>query len=623
MPQLPPIGAFSGYLDSALSIVSVAVVFGLIIFVHEFGHFIFAKLVGVKVEKFSLGFGKKLIGFTWGETEYVLSMLPLGGYVKMLGEMPGEEIDEPERAFTSKKIWQRALVIGAGPTVNYLFAFPLAISCFLIGINVPTATISEPNPDMPAFAAGLRKNDTIVEVDGHPIENYRDLMVRVNFADDPAKPRRVVVERTENGETRRITKLIKTRVDPDTGQHQIGVPYFVTTIVGSVDKAGREAGLKRGDEIISVDGRPVRNWSDISSAISDKKDKPVELVVRRSDKTYKTTFRQSMKTTELIGIEIVPRPVIAFVQGEDSPAGKAGLIPDDLIESVDGRKLAAWTDVVDLMAKSRGKTVELVIRRKGETVNVLVPVPEKSPWRASIGIAGSFGSTPNGIVRPSSIIVGKFSEGSKAAEGGLRIGDWIIEANGEKVPNVSELRKVLAKQKGRAELKVRRGEDETADLSIELIPVTHVDDKSPGFYGLPAHIREKYPLGVAVKEGINRTLYFTKWTVVQLVRLVSGEASGKAMSGPVGIAKVAFGHASESTAELLHLFVVISIGLAFLNLMPIPILDGGHLLFLAIELVVRRRLNDRILEIAQYVGLFLLLSLMLYVTKNDIFRFFM
>ena len=162
------------------SLLSFIVLLGLLIFVHEFGHFLFAKLFGVKVLKFSLGFGPKVYGRQYGDTEYLISAFPLGGYVKMLGEQPEEEVvaEDKERSFSAKPVWQRMIVVAAGPMFNLLFAVLLFFAIFaVVGLPdlVPGTTIGEVSPDSPAASAGLIAGDKIIAIDGKATEKWEDV----------------------------------------------------------------------------------------------------------------------------------------------------------------------------------------------------------------------------------------------------------------------------------------------------------------------------------------------------------------------------------------------------------------------------------------------------------------
>lgn len=162
------------------SVISFVIVLGILIFVHEFGHFLFAKLFGIKVLKFSLGFGPKVVGFKGGETEYLISAFPLGGYVKMVGENPAEEVEEQDvaRSFSQKPVWQRFIVVAGGPLFNLLFAALLFFTIFaLAGLPVPMpgTTIGSVSPKSPAEKAGLKSGDTIVAINGKTTKEWREV----------------------------------------------------------------------------------------------------------------------------------------------------------------------------------------------------------------------------------------------------------------------------------------------------------------------------------------------------------------------------------------------------------------------------------------------------------------
>jgi regulator of sigma E protease len=174
------------------------ILLGVIIFVHELGHFLFAKMLGVRVLKFSLGFGPKLIGKQYGDTEYVLSAIPLGGYVKMLGEIPGEELKEDEKpfAYNYQKIWKRFLIVFFGPVFNILFAVTIFFFSFLNGLPVLVPEIGGVMPDTPAQKAGLMKGDRIVEIDGVPVDQWDQMTDTIHK--NPEKTLNIKIKRDDS-----------------------------------------------------------------------------------------------------------------------------------------------------------------------------------------------------------------------------------------------------------------------------------------------------------------------------------------------------------------------------------------------------------------------------------------
>lgn len=167
------------------TLIAFIIVLGVLVFVHEFGHFLFAKLAGVRVLKFSLGFGPALVGKKWGETEYVLSAIPLGGFVKMYGENPDEQdvpLKEKERSFAHKSVWKRFLIVFAGPLFNIVFTFVLFFMAFL-AVGVPTATdttiVGIVNEGSPAEIAGIEEGDIIQEINGAKINSWVDVFTSI------------------------------------------------------------------------------------------------------------------------------------------------------------------------------------------------------------------------------------------------------------------------------------------------------------------------------------------------------------------------------------------------------------------------------------------------------------
>jgi regulator of sigma E protease len=176
-----------------MTILAAIVVLGVLIFAHETGHFLFAKKSGVGVQKFSLGFGPKLFGFRRKETEYLVSLIPLGGYVKMVGEDPQEEPPDPQKSFSQKPVWLRALIVFGGPAFNFLLAVLLFWVCFVVGIPALTTKIGEVKEGFPAAKAGIKPGDRIVALDGGKTERWNDLAARIH--DSPGRPVRVTLER--------------------------------------------------------------------------------------------------------------------------------------------------------------------------------------------------------------------------------------------------------------------------------------------------------------------------------------------------------------------------------------------------------------------------------------------
>ncbi|HEV2397235.1 MAG TPA: RIP metalloprotease RseP [Candidatus Sulfotelmatobacter sp.] len=276
--------------DFLTSLVAVVGVLGFMILIHEFGHYIVAKWLGVRVEQFAIGFGKRLIGFRKGETDYRINAIPLGGYVKMSGENPMDSRTDDPREFMNHPRWHRFLVAIAGPTMNILLAIVLLTTVYMVHYEYP-AVYDEPPvigwvlKDTAAAKAGFEVGDRITRIDG--VQNPNWEQVELKEALSPGQPLAVQIDR--NGKT-----LDKTVVPEATGVDQIGYAGWapkestvtITDLVSGMP--AEKAGLKEGDQILSVDGKPVPALASMVESLKVTRDKPIAITVLREGQ--KKTF---------------------------------------------------------------------------------------------------------------------------------------------------------------------------------------------------------------------------------------------------------------------------------------------------------------------------------------------
>ena len=279
--------------DFLTSLVAVVAVLGFMILIHEFGHYAVAKWLGVRVEQFAIGFGKRLVGFRRGDTDYRINAIPLGGYVKMSGENPMDERSDDPREFMNHSRWHRFLIAIAGPTMNILLAIVLLTTVYMVHYEYPAVYDDPPVigwvvKDTPAAKAGLQIGDHITRVDGIPNPTWEQ--VRLKEAMSPGQPLAIEVER--DGQT-----LAKTLTPDAMGLDQIGDAGWVpkedtVTIVDLQDNMPAvKAGLKEGDKIISLDGKPVAALAEMKESLAITKDKPITLTVLRKGEQKSFTLQ--------------------------------------------------------------------------------------------------------------------------------------------------------------------------------------------------------------------------------------------------------------------------------------------------------------------------------------------
>ena len=242
---------------------------GVIIFVHEAGHLMVAKYFNTRVLTFSLGFGKRLWGFERGETDYRVSLVPLGGYVRLGGEDPTETSDDP-RDFLNKPRWQRILIYLAGPAMNIILSILLIAALFMIGIQVPMLQSVEPvvglvQVDSPGAVAGVEAGDRIVVVDGSATESWED--VQFALMTSPERPVKLTVERDGSSFDVTVTpRKVEKYEYGDAGLYPLYLPR-VTQVFA--DSPAEDAGFRAGDELRSVDGRPISDSPSFVASIQE------------------------------------------------------------------------------------------------------------------------------------------------------------------------------------------------------------------------------------------------------------------------------------------------------------------------------------------------------------------
>jgi len=611
----------------------------LLILVHELGHFIMAKLAGMEVEILALGFWKKIFSFRIGETEYRLCIIPLGGYVKVAGEgeegKEGEEdsateadddAEKKEDPYWSKTVGQRALFITGGVAMNFLLAIVLFAVAFFIGVPFTAAEVGELMPGSPAWRAGIRPGEQIVSVRGAGgLEaGFTTPLTFEDFGRVIALGRKGqsvdLVLRGPDGE-RKLT--VTPEYDEMFGMMRLGIDPPRLAVVSALvkhDAAGRcpaeEAKVKAGDRITAVNGVPVTMHYEFGRAHMTRPRGPTELTVQRRDEadgdrmvTLNLTVKPAIVRRPRVGIS-GSGTVIEYLQPGSSLA-LLGLESGDHITHIDGEPIGSSINWEEAVRAGVGGQVVLTVQRGDATpreCTVDVPLP--------VDAVDIFSS----VWFESTTTLTWVREDSPAGRGGLRAGDRILSVAGAVVETWQDVvREGNAAGSSREYVYERDGQPRAVTLEAGMMP-TEV-----GFLGIQFNefkripIRESNPLR-AVALGISHTVQSIGDALKAIARFARRDMSTKNMGGIIMIAQVSHSAAGDGFGKLLFMTAMISAAIAFMNILPIPVLDGGHLLFLLIEWIRGRRVSDAVMINAQKVGLIVLLLLVAFVTYNDIHR---
>ena len=596
--------------------------FGLLVLIHELGHFMAAKWIKVRVDAFSLGFGPYL-GRKWGETEYRLSLIPLGGYVKLAGEEPEPGKEPAPDEFYAKTVGQRSLVFVAGVVMNIVTGYIIFMAAYGIGVPVVPAVAGEIVSGSAAWRVGLERGDVIEGIDGiSPPIDFEDLRVAVTLS-GKGEGVRLAVRR----DGRKMTKVMYPEYRPELGMRSAGIHPMASLTVGAAPRSYEDlpeegerdagaifrAGLKEGDQITSVkltgdiEPRAVTLPTELEELLDESGGQPVAFGFSRDGVPQPpvtvTPNRIDLPGNRgLVGIEFGSNQIAEVRAG--SWAQLAGLRKEDRIAAVNGQPTPSSFLALDAIDANAAKPMRLRIERGEESLDVTVPlVPKGEPAKASLVFAPR-------------LIVSRLRTGYPAIRAGMQPGDRVVSVDGVDVGDVPGLHVVLADARGRTfEIVWLRGDRYMS---------AHVRTQSPWEIVVPLEIPRRTvraALPDTIRLGTRKATQWIFRIYATLRSLVTGNVSAQHLSGPIGIGFLTYSAARRGFGTLLYILGVLSVNLGVVNLLPIPVFDGGHLLFALIEKVRGKAVSEQIRAAAGYVGLALILALVSVTFWNDIWRF--
>ena len=614
---------------------AVIVLLGLLVFVHEFGHYIVGRSLGIAVEIFSIGFGPTIVNWTRKGISYRLSWIPLGGYVKFAGSHPSEDLPAVMNgiAYRDARLWVRAFTIAAGPLANFALAAVVFAILGAYGIPHPPPLVGEVIDGSRAEAAGIRPGDQIVEIDGRPIKTWRELEQKISSSPEKKLTLKVLrqeglLQREEMLNLTPAEVTLSGWTDPEKTSAKGGragialgqLPSVVT--IKDPGSFAAQMGLATGDQIIEireVEPPPAEGLPGDSnlanSSVPDGGPAPLGPTTVKSFWALRETLG-SMVNRQVLGQSQRPVRIVLKVKAtEPTPLALGTGGKEDAVSSDSGE--SKKSDAPPHQAAS--PTAEREVIFDLSTLAMGSHPPAGLSTREALDLLG---------IEDSQLTLGEIPEKYAVFESG----DVMTRFGDTPVSNIYQLREALLAHKepqGRIEV-LRRGDLLTFEVPLEPVDVQKMEGKVThyafpvGFWvqlSEPDPYVEKYSLVGALGFGIWETGRQAFEMTAHVGQLLTGKIPMKALGGPMLIAKVAGDSAKRGWQTFLGAMALISINLGVLNLFPIPVLDGGQLVMVAWEAVRRRPVGELALENFQKIGFAMILALVVLATYNDLSRF--
>ncbi|MGK5082559.1 RIP metalloprotease RseP [Bdellovibrionota bacterium FG-1] len=538
-----------------ISVLGFLIILGPLVVVHEFGHYFFARLFGVRAEIFSIGFGPRVWGKQIGETEWRVSAIPLGGYVKLLGEDREAELNPTDtaRALHRQPPWKRFFIFFGGPLFNFLFAIVIFMAILALGEKQMASVVGRVVHHSVAEKAGFQSGDQILKIGDKPVRRFEEVLLALN--ENPGRQMQFEVQHPHGKGTAVLSVTAGTEnglnvygEQTRVGEIQGLLPFSRSTHVGvsKPQSVAGLAGLKTGDQIVEWDGTALTNWEELEfryGQLGSGQAVRLKAVDSHGVNPRLVTFTKPFNGAGEPGADWGLNSSELFIDKTiaDSPAEKAGLKSGDRLISIGGIPMRSFFELKEAVQSS------------GERIG-------------KVTLSWERGGKTTGVTVDPTATAGK---------------DALL--------------------------------NKTTTYTVGIMPMLTTVE--------PATVVERvWNPFVLLYRGIERVYTLTARNFVSIGKMLGGSVSSKTLGGPIMIGKIAGESLAHGLIAVLTTMAILSIGLGVLNVLPVPVLDGGHLVLLLLESVRGRPLTLKQMEIIQSVGLCLILLLMVLVFKNDISR---
>lgn len=664
-----------GPLGTLFNLLVIALGFGSIIFVHELGHFLAAKWAGIRVLAFSIGFGqvacsyRKGMGFQAGSsepkymklvrdndgdhtkldispTEYRLSWLPLGGYVKMLGQEDLNPVatSSAKDSYQNCPIPKRLVVISAGVIVNIITAALLFIVVFSVGLKIMPPTIGQVNPASPAaiatpidtqYAIGIQPGDTVLSVNGKQVRAFRDIATEAAMS-SPSKPASIMIQRA--GFDSPIEYQATLKPGAQLGLLDLGVAPLRSAVLlptddldlwkTATDNFGLDT-IPPGSTITSINNQPVETTLDIQQIAANTHTMLVAYTDPEGNASTATINTQQELMTQSVDIDGSPLQInhILGLTGlmrvhPDVLASetKQGLMPGDIFTNIAGVAYPSLDAGIEAIREHSGNPIDIQVLRDDRLVDLEVQVSDD----------GKVGFYPDTTTYISSMIAFTQSPDSKLtttlpAGASIRtMGDQSIETLDEAIQAMFDFN---AESIPVTYTTIESSEPQEATITLtleQLESLAALNKRWPGGSEMstlftPVELIDKSDGPIAaVKRGVHESRRVMLQTYLTFLRITQGSVKVEHLKGPVGIAHIGTMLADEGFIKVLFFMALISINLAVINFLPLPIVDGGQFLFLIYEGIRGKPIPIVVQNAVTLAGLALIGTMFLLVTFNDI-----